>query len=68
MSKWVEAIPNITCDAKIMLKFIRKYIFSRFGTPRAIISDEGTYLYNKLFDSLLTKYGVRHRSVLTYHP
>ena len=41
-SKWVEAIPVITCDAKIMLKFLHRHIFSGFVTPRAIVSDEGT--------------------------
>ena len=32
VSKWVEDIPAITCDAKVVLNFIRKNIFSRFGT------------------------------------
>ena len=43
VSKWVEAIPTLTCDAKVVLKFLRKHIFSRFGTPRTIVNDEGTY-------------------------
>ena len=68
VSKWVEAIPTTTCDAKIVLSFIRRNIFSRFRTPRAVISDEGSHFYNKLFASLLAKYGVRHRVSLAYHP
>ena len=40
VSKWVKAIPTTTCDAKIVLSFIRCNIFSRFGTPRAVVSDE----------------------------
>ena len=48
MSKWVEAIPTITCDAKVVLHFIRSNIFSRFGTPRAVINDEGSHFCNKL--------------------
>ncbi|XP_075515763.1 uncharacterized protein LOC142550573 [Primulina tabacum] len=43
-------------------------IFTRFGTPRAIISDEGTHFCNKIFNSLLAKYDVKHRVTLTYHP
>ena len=39
VSKSVEAIPMVTCDAKVVLKFLHKHIFSRFGTPRAIVSD-----------------------------
>lgn len=41
VSKWVEAVATTTSDAKVVLKFLHKYIFTRFGTPRAIISDSG---------------------------
>ena len=68
VSKWVEAIPTITYDAKVVLRFIRSNIFSRFGTHRAVISYEGSHFCNKLFASLLVKYGVKHRASLTYHP
>ena len=33
VSKWVEAIPNRTNDNKIVIKFLKENIFSRFGTP-----------------------------------
>ena len=67
-SKWVEVIPTITCDAKVVLNFIQRNIFSRFGTPKAVISDEGSLFCNKLFVSILSKYGVQHRVSLAYHP
>ena len=66
VSKWVEAIPTITCDAKVVLCFIRSNIFPRFGTPRAVISDEGSHFCNKMFASLLAKYGVKHHVSLAY--
>ena len=65
VSKWVEAIPTITCD---VLRFIRSNIFSRFRTPRVVISYEGSHFCNKQFASLLAKYGVKHKVSLTYHP
>ena len=68
VSKWVEAISTITCDAKVVLHFIRSNIFSRFGTPREVISDEGSHFCNKLYASLLAKYGVKHWVSLAYHP
>ena len=68
MSKWVESIPTITCDSKVVLRFIRSNIISRFETPTAVISDEDSYFCNKLFASLLAKYGVKHRVTLAYHP
>ena len=47
VSKLVEAIATTTNNAKVVLKFLHKNIFTRFGTPRAIISDEGTHFCNK---------------------
>ena len=58
VSKWVEAIPTQTNDAKVVLNFLRMNIFTRFRTPRAIISDEGSHLCNKMMEKLLQRYGV----------
>ena len=41
--KWVEAIATQKNDAKTMVKFVHKYILTRFGASRAIVSDEGTH-------------------------
>ena len=68
VSKWVETIATPTNNGKVVLNFLKKNIFSRFGTPRAIISDAGSHFYNKLFDALLVKYGVKHQTALVYHP
>ena len=68
VSKWVEAIPTSTNDAKVVAQFLRSHIFSRFGTPRALITDNGTHFCNKVIDKVLHKYGVRHRTSLAYHP
>ena len=68
VSKWVEAIPTRTNDAKVVAQFLRSNIFSRFGTPRALITDNGTHFCNKVIDKVLQKYGVRHRTSHAYHP
>ena len=68
VSKWVEAIPTRTNDAKVVAQFLRSNIFSCFGTPRALITDNGTHFCNKVIDKVLQKYGVRHRTSLAYHP
>ncbi|GJZ52477.1 reverse transcriptase domain-containing protein [Tanacetum coccineum] len=38
------------------------------GTPRAIISDRGTYFCNDQFAKVMLKYGVTHRLSTAYHP
>ncbi|CAA7409467.1 unnamed protein product [Spirodela intermedia] len=68
VSKWVEAIPTRTNDHKIVMKFVQKNIFSRFGCLRVIISDGGTYFINKHFKKLLKKNRVHHRVATPYHP
>ena len=68
VSKWVEAIPTRTNDHKVVLKFIKEHIFSRFGVPRAIISDGGLHFCNRSFENLLKKYGVTHKVSTAYHP
>ena len=68
VSKWVEAIPMRTNDHKVVLKFIKEHIFSRFGVPRAIISDGGLHFCNRSFENLLKKYEVTHKVSTTYHP
>ena len=52
----------------MVLKFLKANIFSRFGVPKAIISDGGSYFCNKPFKNLMAKYGVKHRVATPYHP
>ncbi|KAJ4700581.1 Retrovirus-related Pol polyprotein [Melia azedarach] len=68
VSKWVEAVAVRNNDAKTVTNFLRKYIFTRFGTPRAIISDGGKHFCNRQFEALLGKYGDTHRIATAYHP
>ena len=68
VSKWVEAISTRTNVARIVAQFLRTHIFSRFGTPQALIIDNSTHFCNKMIDKVLQKYGVRHRTSLAYHP
>ena len=42
ISRWVEAIPTRTNDARVIAKFLRSHIFTQFGTPRELITDGGT--------------------------
>ncbi|RDX63073.1 Retrovirus-related Pol polyprotein, partial [Mucuna pruriens] len=55
VSRWVEAIATKTNDAK-------------FDVPKVLISDQGSYFYNRAMSSLLHKYGVVHRIATAYHP
>nr|GEV31856.1 reverse transcriptase domain-containing protein [Tanacetum cinerariifolium] len=67
LSKWVEAKALPTNDARVICKFL-KNLFTRFGTPRAIISDRGTHFCNDQFAKVMLKYGVTHCLATPYYP
>ncbi|XP_070010969.1 uncharacterized protein [Nicotiana sylvestris] len=68
VSKWVETAALPTNDARVVVGFLKKNIFTHFGTPRAIISDGGTHFCNRAFEKLLAKYDLRHKVATPYHP
>ena len=67
VSKWVETIPSKTNNSNVVIKFLKKNIFSRFGTSRAIINDNGTHFCNRSFESLMRKYAITHKLSTPYH-
>nr|GFA26130.1 hypothetical protein [Tanacetum cinerariifolium] len=67
LSKWVEAKALPNNDARVVVKFLKSF-FSRFGTPKAIISDRGTHFCNDQFSKVMSKYGVTHRLSTAYYP
>ncbi|RDY13155.1 Retrovirus-related Pol polyprotein from transposon 17.6, partial [Mucuna pruriens] len=60
VSRWVEAVPTRTNDAKVVVDFLKSNIFCRFGVPKALISDQGSPFCNRAMASLLQKYGVAY--------
>ncbi|KAH9686136.1 hypothetical protein KPL70_014249 [Citrus sinensis] len=68
VSKWVEAKATRTNDSKVVVDFIKSNIFTRFGTPKAIISDRGTHFCNRSIEALYRKYNITHKVSTSYHP
>ncbi|KAK8980795.1 hypothetical protein V6N11_047926 [Hibiscus sabdariffa] len=68
VSKWVEAKATRNNDARTTVNFLKNFVFSKFGTPRAIISDRGTHFLNRIIEALMKKHGVTHRVATSYHP
>lgn len=66
MSKWDKAIPTGTNKARVVGKFLRKKIFSRYCMLHAIICDQGTHFNHRSFDSLQKRYSIILNS--SYHP
>ena len=41
-TKWIEAEPLALITKHVVMKFVKRNIFTQFGIPRALISDNGT--------------------------
>ncbi|GJU38558.1 reverse transcriptase domain-containing protein [Tanacetum coccineum] len=67
VSKWVKAQALPTNDARVVVKFLR-YLFARFGVPKALISDRGTHFCNSQLEKALQRYGVTRKLSTAYHP
>ncbi|GKC45153.1 reverse transcriptase domain-containing protein, partial [Tanacetum coccineum] len=63
VSKWAEAEALPTNDARVVITFLKK-LFSHFGMPKALISDQGTHFCNKIMEKTMKRYGVTHRITL----
>lgn len=63
----MEAVALPTNDTNSIFRFLRKNIFTRFGIPCALDSDEGSHFCSKQFEAALSKYCIRHRMTITYH-
>nr|GFB32899.1 reverse transcriptase domain-containing protein [Tanacetum cinerariifolium] len=66
-NKYILVAVDYLNDARVVVKFL-KSLFSRFGTPKAIISDRGTHFCNDQFSRVMSKYGITHRLSAAYHP
>lgn len=69
LSKWVKEVALVDNKEKSMVLFLKKTIFSKFGTPRIITNDRGSHFCNNVFWVALDKYYVKQHNVATpYHP
>ena len=66
-TKWVEAEPLQSIGESNVRGFLWKNIITRFGIPRALISDNGTQFKGKSIEEFCKEYGiVQHFSSVGY--
>jgi transposase InsO family protein len=65
--KSIEAKALFRATEKYVLEFIYEDIFTLFGVPREIFTDQGTQFTSKLMKELTDKYGIKHRKSSPYH-
>lgn len=53
---------------KNVAKFLYEFIFTRFGVPRELQSDQGPQFTSNLIATLMQEYQIRHGKSSPYHP
>ena len=68
MTKWAEAyaLPNV--EASTCMTALYNGLFSRFGMPNQLHSDQGRYFESKLFSELTNLAGIRRTRTTPFHP
>ena len=66
-SKWIDVqiVPSISAEATIAAL---QPIFSTFGLPQQMVSDNGTGFISAQFQEFLSQNGVKQILTLLYHP
>jgi hypothetical protein len=66
-SKWPEIIPTKPTNSTATIKILRE-IFSRFGLPSILVSDNGSNFRSSEFEDFLKANGIHHKYSAPYHP
>jgi transposase InsO family protein len=68
VTKWVEIKSLFRAIEKSVVELIYEDIFTCFGVPREIVTDQGTQFTSKMMKELTEKYGNKHCKSSPYHP
>lgn len=60
-TRWVEFSSLRSATAKTVARFLRKDIFTRWGTPDYILSDRGPQFVSSVFNELCDQWTVKHK-------
>ena len=68
LSKFVVTKVVRDNTAQTAVRFLKDYVIARFGTPRCIITDNGTHFTSTMMDELIKQIGATHLYSTPYHP
>eukprot|EP00253_Pinus_taeda_P035396 PITA_35396 len=68
VTKWVEAKALFSTTKHSFVSFLYEDIFTHFGVPREIVTDQGVQFTSKLVEKLMEEYKVKHKKSTPYHP
>jgi len=66
-SKWIEVFPMNTSTSLATIRHLRT-LFSQFGIPDTIVTDNGTCFTSSEFEDFALQNGIKHWKSAPYHP
>lgn len=66
-TKWAELFPLRKLTARAVWDKLTE-VFTRFGFPAELITDNASYFTAKVFVDACAAFGIKHRKTTTYHP
>jgi hypothetical protein len=67
-TKWIEAIPTRKADHNVVMKFLTENIFSRFGCPHKLITDNAAAFRAKELVEMCDSMGIKLVHSTSYYP
>jgi len=67
-TKWIEAIPTKKADHKLVMKFLTKNMFSRFGCPHKLVTNNATTFREKELVEMCNSMGIKLVHSTSYYP
>ena len=68
LTRWEKAQPVKDCMGATAVKFLFEHLLTRFGCPKILMSDRGTYFLNEMINALMEEFQVYHQKSTPYHP
>ena len=66
-SKWIEAVSTPSTSSASVIE-VMTTLFSQFGVPEMVVTDNGTGFVSSEFEEFLKSNGVKHTTSAPYHP
>jgi hypothetical protein len=67
-TKWVELFALRDAKADRICEILESEIFSRWGSPKSILSDNATNFRGNVFAKMCKSWGIHHKFATPYHP
>jgi hypothetical protein len=68
VTKWVEEKSLRSASEESVIDFLYEDIFTRFGIPREIVTDNGAQFTSNSMQALTQRYQIKHYKYSPYHP